>query len=186
MIPYLVKLFHTIFFFNYTHLLTYLIKYLRDTESWLCANQLKLIIFLFNEESFLPLSSPEVSQSYPERNQPSLSGCSAFLGPRLLMLLPPLMTAKKVELFVPRIETKAKGDRAFQSVAPRLWKILPLPLSVADSVEVYKKQLKTFYFPRLLCDDFIAFLMLASLYNLRLIFSYSAFVILCLWKTLYK
>ena len=46
-------------------------------------------------------------------------------------------------LVVPRARLKTKGDRAFQTVAPKLWNALPLDLRSAVSVEAFKKQLKT-------------------------------------------
>jgi len=38
------------------------------------------------------------------------------------------------------------GDRAFQAVAPQLWNGLPESLRVPQSVEAFKKGLKTFLF----------------------------------------
>ncbi|XDV22173.1 hypothetical protein PO909_027128, partial [Leuciscus waleckii] len=49
-------------------------------------------------------------------------------------------------LFVPKTRYKTRGDRSFQVVAPRLWNALPLSLRVADSVDSFKKQLKTLLF----------------------------------------
>lgn len=49
-------------------------------------------------------------------------------------------------LVVPRTRFKTRGDRAFQTVAPRLWNSLPLSLRCTDSIDSFKKQLKTFLF----------------------------------------
>uniref|UniRef100_A0A669EE25 Reverse transcriptase domain-containing protein n=1 Tax=Oreochromis niloticus TaxID=8128 RepID=A0A669EE25_ORENI len=49
-------------------------------------------------------------------------------------------------LVVPHTRLKTKGDRAFVSVAPRLWNSLPLSLRSVDSVMSFKKQLKTYLF----------------------------------------
>ena len=49
-------------------------------------------------------------------------------------------------LVVPRTNFKTRGDRSFQAVAPRLWNDLPLSLRCVDSVESFKKQLKTLLF----------------------------------------
>ncbi|XP_039901842.1 uncharacterized protein LOC120742540 [Simochromis diagramma] len=53
-----------------------------------------------------------------------------------------LRSANQNLLVVPR------GDRSFQAVAPRLWNALPLFLRGLDSVETFKKQLKTFLFQK--------------------------------------
>lgn len=45
-----------------------------------------------------------------------------------------------------RIHFKTRGDQAFQAVAPRLWNALPLSLHTLNSVESFKKQLKTLLF----------------------------------------
>lgn len=49
-------------------------------------------------------------------------------------------------LVVPRTYFKTRGDQSFQAVAPRLWNALPLFLRCANSVEFFKKQLKTLLF----------------------------------------
>uniref|UniRef100_A0A3P9C069 Reverse transcriptase domain-containing protein n=1 Tax=Maylandia zebra TaxID=106582 RepID=A0A3P9C069_9CICH len=54
-------------------------------------------------------------------------------------------------LVVPRTRLKTKGDRAFQSVAPRLWNSLPLHLCLLDSVDSFKKLLKTLLFKQAFC-----------------------------------
>lgn len=49
-------------------------------------------------------------------------------------------------LIVPKTRLKTRGDRSFQAVAPKLWNALPLSLRVVDSVDSFKKQLKTLLF----------------------------------------
>lgn len=49
-------------------------------------------------------------------------------------------------LLVPRTRLKTKGDRAFCTVAPRLWNSLPLALRTMGSVNSFKKHLKTHLF----------------------------------------
>lgn len=49
-------------------------------------------------------------------------------------------------LMVPRTCFKTRGDRSFKAVAPCLWNELPLSLRSLDSVESFKKHLKTFLF----------------------------------------
>nr|XP_054596020.1 uncharacterized protein LOC129163078 [Nothobranchius furzeri] len=49
-------------------------------------------------------------------------------------------------LVVQRTRLKTKGDRSFAAVAPRLWNSLPLSLRSVDSVDSFKKQLKTHLF----------------------------------------
>lgn len=57
-------------------------------------------------------------------------------------------------LAVPHTRLKTKGDRAFVSVAPRLWNSLPLSLRSVDSVMSFKKQLKMYLFKLV---DFVLF-----------------------------
>lgn len=49
-------------------------------------------------------------------------------------------------LIVPKTCYKTRGDLSFEAVAPRLWNALPLFLRLADSVESFKRQLKTLLF----------------------------------------
>lgn len=49
-------------------------------------------------------------------------------------------------LMVPCTKLKTKGDRAFCSVAPRLWKSVPLDWTLVDSVVSYENQLQTYLF----------------------------------------
>ena len=49
-------------------------------------------------------------------------------------------------LVIPRTKLVTKGDRAFGSIAPRLWNALPRSLRDAASVDIFKNQLKTLLF----------------------------------------
>ena len=49
-------------------------------------------------------------------------------------------------LVVPHTRFKTRGDRSFQAVAPRLWNALPLSLRCINSVDTFKKHLKTLLF----------------------------------------
>ena len=49
-------------------------------------------------------------------------------------------------LMVPRTRFRTRGDRSFQAVAPRLWNDLPLSLRSMESVDSFKRQLKTYLF----------------------------------------
>ena len=51
------------------------------------------------------------------------------------------------ELCVPRTNLATFGDRAFSSVAPKLWNALPISLRDTDSLNVFKRSLKTYLFP---------------------------------------
>uniref|UniRef100_A0A672H6K2 Reverse transcriptase domain-containing protein n=1 Tax=Salarias fasciatus TaxID=181472 RepID=A0A672H6K2_SALFA len=51
-------------------------------------------------------------------------------------------------LHLPRIKLSPRGDRTFQAVAPRPWTILQETLRAPQSVEVFKKGLKTFLFKK--------------------------------------
>ena len=49
-------------------------------------------------------------------------------------------------LTVPRVTTKTFGDAAFSHYAPKIWNTLPLNIRLADSVDNFKRQLKTYLF----------------------------------------
>ena len=49
-------------------------------------------------------------------------------------------------LTVPKTNTVTFGDRAFSVCAPKLWNLLPLAIKNADSVNSFKRQLKTHLF----------------------------------------
>ena len=57
-----------------------------------------------------------------------------------------LRTNTKNLLQIPLTNLKRIGDRAFYAYAPRLWNELPDKIKAADSVQNFKKQLKTLLF----------------------------------------
>ncbi|CAL9684539.1 unnamed protein product [Knipowitschia caucasica] len=50
-------------------------------------------------------------------------------------------------LSIPRTKLRTMGDRAFQAAAPKLWNALPPHLRAPQSLENFKRGLKTFLFP---------------------------------------
>ena len=59
-----------------------------------------------------------------------------------------LRSAKKNLLVVPSFKLNSYGRRAFSVAAPLLWKSLPQHVRDADSLDIFKRQLKTFLFKR--------------------------------------
>lgn len=57
---------------------------------------------------------------------------------------PPLALRSKMKN-LPHTHPKPKRGRALRFLALRLWDSLPLKLHLVDSIEVFQKQLKTFY-----------------------------------------
>ncbi|KAF7647387.1 hypothetical protein LDENG_00173130 [Lucifuga dentata] len=57
-----------------------------------------------------------------------------------------LRSSDQALLSVPRSRLKTKGDRAFKVMAPKLWNFLPLDLRAVDTVDIFKKKLKTHFF----------------------------------------
>lgn len=57
-----------------------------------------------------------------------------------------LRSADQGLLNVPRTNLRTKGDRTFQAVAPALWNALPQTIRIAPSVDIFKKNLKTYLF----------------------------------------
>ncbi|KAF7658228.1 hypothetical protein LDENG_00016030 [Lucifuga dentata] len=49
-------------------------------------------------------------------------------------------------LTIPRTKLKTKGDCAFAVVAPRLWNSLPNNIRLAETVDSFKRLLKTFLY----------------------------------------
>lgn len=79
--------------------------------------------------------------------------CSHGLGPEyLLELLTPhqplhgLRSSFANNFAQPRTHTKTYGDRSFSAAVPRLWNPLPLSIKDSNSVETFKKHLKTHLF----------------------------------------
>ena len=57
-----------------------------------------------------------------------------------------LRSGSKHLLCVPRVRTKNYGERAFSFCGPKLWNDLPSSITQATSVDIFKKDLKTFLF----------------------------------------
>jgi hypothetical protein len=57
-----------------------------------------------------------------------------------------LRSQSKSILRVPPTKTSTFGDRAFSVSAPKLWNSIPQDIKMSSSVELFKKQLKTFLF----------------------------------------
>ena len=51
-----------------------------------------------------------------------------------------------LKLKIPSFKFKKLGGRAFRNIVPILWNQLPLEVRSAETVNSFKKQLKTFYF----------------------------------------
>ena len=67
----------------------------------------------------------------------------------LLDIQPPTRTRRSNQglmLKEPRSNLKSAGDRSFRVCAPRIWNSLPVTVKSSQSVSVFKKNLKTFYF----------------------------------------
>src|SRR6218665_3486068 len=56
-----------------------------------------------------------------------------------------LQSLEKADFRVPRMRTYF-GDRAFSAAGPRCWNSLPSAIRLADSVDLFKGQLKTYLF----------------------------------------
>ena len=51
-----------------------------------------------------------------------------------------------VKLVVPGVNQKTVGNRAFSTAGPQIWNELPSSIRVIESIDVFKKKLKTYYF----------------------------------------
>ncbi|KAF7652734.1 hypothetical protein LDENG_00092660 [Lucifuga dentata] len=58
----------------------------------------------------------------------------------------PLRSADQKLLHIPRSRFKTKGDRAFSVVAPTLWNQFPLNIRSVESVQHFKKLVKTYLY----------------------------------------
>ncbi|KAF7660853.1 hypothetical protein LDENG_00274040 [Lucifuga dentata] len=58
----------------------------------------------------------------------------------------PLRSADQKLLHIPRSRFKTKGDRVFSVVAPTLWNQLPLNICSVESVQHFKKLVKTYLY----------------------------------------
>ena len=79
--------------------------------------------------------------------------CSLGSGPTYLKdLLTPytptrnLRSANKDTLVIPKVTTKAYGQRSYQFAAPHLWNNLPLHIKQATTISSFKTLLKTYLF----------------------------------------
>ena len=80
----------------------------------------------------------------------------AYLQDLLTLYIPSrrLRSENSMLLSQPRVRTKTFGDRRFDKAASTLWNSLPSNIRHEQSVEIFKKQLKTYLF-RLAYADFI-------------------------------
>ena len=49
-------------------------------------------------------------------------------------------------LIIPKTTTVAYGERSFAAIAPKLWNQLPLAIRQSNSVDSFKRALKTYLF----------------------------------------
>ena len=49
-------------------------------------------------------------------------------------------------LLVPRVKTESFGKRSFQYAAPSVWNSLPLSVRNSQSIDIFKKTLKTHFY----------------------------------------
>ncbi len=57
-----------------------------------------------------------------------------------------LRSSQNKLLTVPLSRLRRSGDRAFSVAAPALWNVLPLSIKVSSSMDIFKKDLKTYLF----------------------------------------
>ena len=62
-----------------------------------------------------------------------------------------LRSSSKILLKVPKSRTKMYGDRAFSIIAPKLWNALPVSIQTENSIDVFRKKLKTYLFRQAYC-----------------------------------
>ncbi len=55
-------------------------------------------------------------------------------------------------LTIPVTRLRSMSDRAFSSVAPKLWNSLPTEIRQVESFSVFKSSLKTYFFRLAYCD----------------------------------
>ena len=65
-----------------------------------------------------------------------------------------LRSANKLLLRSPCYNLKSYGYRAFSVCAPKLWNLLPLDVRRSESIDIFKKNLKTFLFKEAFCQAF--------------------------------
>ena len=59
-----------------------------------------------------------------------------------------LRSASRMLLHVPKSSLKSCGDRSFSVAAPVLWNSLPDFIRFSKSVDIFKKNLKTYFFKK--------------------------------------
>lgn len=81
--------------------------------------------------------------------------CLNNMGPRYLAELldihvpeRELRSCDTLMLNVPKTRLKSYGDRAFSHAAPMLWNTLPKDVKGAESLDIFKKRLKTYFFDK--------------------------------------
>ena len=57
-----------------------------------------------------------------------------------------LRSQHKALLIVPKSKTRSYGDRRFSVSSPKLWNVLPNYIKNSNSVQHFKRQLKTYLF----------------------------------------
>ena len=67
----------------------------------------------------------------------------------------PLRSSRQNLLAVPHTKLKTKGDCAFAALAPKLWNNLPISIRSANSVDCFKKHLKTYFFRMAFSEHFM-------------------------------
>ena len=75
--------------------------------------------------------------------------------PYITRLLPQVRRTRhdKLKFSIPRYNFKKLGGRAFRNIAPTLWNQLPLQTRSAETVNIFKTLLKTFYFKQHFGED---------------------------------
>jgi hypothetical protein len=58
----------------------------------------------------------------------------------------PLRSSSSLLLHIPRTRTKTYGDRAFSCYAPKLWNVLPKEVRDSNTLEIFKRTLKSHLF----------------------------------------
>ena len=63
-----------------------------------------------------------------------------------------LRSASKMLLTVPKSNLQTYGDRAFSIYAPKLWNDLPKDIKRSETLDCFKRQVKTFLFKKFIAD----------------------------------
>lgn len=77
----------------------------------------------------------------------------SYITDLLKQYIPPrsLRSSNKHLLVVPKVYTKAYGDRSFSAYAANLWNSLPLSIKLCDTLVQFKSNAKTFLFQKAFC-----------------------------------